>query len=115
MKDAAEYGHYSGPGVQVTLISSVPSFAEFFSIVKTRVSYSIFFMIDMCPRSSAVVTPVKYECDSKNLTRNICKIENYAYGEINEWSFRNPHRWWQLCGKTLTREPGHEQCHKHGD
>ena len=23
-----------------------------------------------------------------------CKIENFAYGEIKEWSFSDPHPWW---------------------
>ena len=32
------------------------------------------------------MTPVKYECDSKNLTGIFSKIENIAYGEINERS-----------------------------
>ena len=27
-----------------------------------------------------------------------CKIENFAYGEINERSFSNPHPWWGKVG-----------------
>ena len=30
-----------------------------------------------------------------------CKIENFAYGEINERSFSNPHPWaWPVTGLT---------------
>ena len=37
------------------------------------------------------MTPVKYECDSKNLMY-FCRIENFVYGgEINERSFSNSH------------------------
>ena len=34
----------------------------------TRPLLNITFIFDMCHRSWAAVTPVKYECDSKNLT-----------------------------------------------
>ena len=45
-------------------------------------------MFDRCRRSSAAVTPVKYERDSKNLTGR-CKIKNFLFREINERSFSN--------------------------
>ena len=47
------------------------------------------FIFDRCCRSSAAVTPVKYECDANNL-RYFCKIENFAYGEINEGALVTP-------------------------
>ena len=43
----------------------------------------------MCRRSSAAVPPVKYKSDFLKFV-GIFKIENIAYGEINEWSFSNP-------------------------
>ena len=51
------------------------------------------FIFDRCRRSSAAVTPVKYECDAYNLTVIFCKIENFAFGEINERNLSNPHPW----------------------
>ena len=45
--------------------------------------------------SWAAVTPVKYDCDSNNLSY-FCKIENLPIGEINKHSLSNPHSrlWW---------------------
>ena len=50
------------------------------------------FIFDRCRCSSTAVTPLKYECDSKNLNRYtyLCKIENFAYREINEQSLVTP-------------------------
>ena len=57
------------PTLGVTkLISSLPLFFEFFSIIKTHISYWIpRLFIDRCHRSSAAVAPVKYKCDSNYL------------------------------------------------
>ena len=51
----------------------------------------IMFIFDRCRRSSAAVTPVKYECDANNLTGTF--VENFAYGAINERSLSNLHPW----------------------
>ena len=48
-------------------------------------------MFDRYRHNAAAVTPIKYECDSKNLTGDFCKIENFACGEINEQNFSNLH------------------------
>ena len=48
------------------------------------------FIFDRCRRSSVAVTAVKYESDSRNLTSTFFKIENFAYGEINERSLSKP-------------------------
>ena len=42
----------------------------------TRCIMNVTFIFDMCRRSLAVVTRVKYECDSKNPAGTFCKIEN---------------------------------------
>ena len=47
--------------------------------------------IDRGHRSSAAVTPVKYEWDSKNVAGTFCKIKNFAYRENDEWSLSNSH------------------------
>ena len=36
----------------------------------------------------------------KASNRYFCKIEYFAYGEINERSFSNPHRWWPVSTQT---------------
>ena len=46
------------------------------------------FIFDRCHHSSAAVTLVKNECDSNILTGTLAR---FAYGEINERSFSNPH------------------------
>ena len=38
-------------------------------------------------------TPVKYECDAAESKSYFCRIENFAYREINEWSLSNPQTW----------------------
>ena len=47
--------------------------------------FNITFISDRCPHSSAAMTPVKYESDSKNPTG----IKNFLNGKLNEWSFSN--------------------------
>ena len=48
-------------------------------------------IFDRCRRSWAAVAPFKYKCDSNNSRGTFGQIENFAYGEINERSFSNPH------------------------
>ena len=48
----------------------------------------ITLIFDRCHHSSAAGTPVKYDCDSKNL--KVLLQENFAYQEINKQSFSNP-------------------------
>ena len=51
--------------------------------------WNIMFISGWWRRSLAAVAPVKYECDM----RYFCKMENFAYGEINEGSLNNFHLW----------------------
>ena len=106
-----------GVGV-IKPISSIPLYSNFCSIVKTHLRYwisrwhlsnmnviqriqkvlsqdqntcSILYIkliFDRCHHSSAAGTPVKYDCDSKNL--KLLLQENFAYQEINKQSFSNP-------------------------
>ena len=70
----------------------------FFSIAKIHVSYWILHSY-LTGVAAAAVTPVKYECDAKNLTGTLIGSKIFAYGEINERSFSNPH----LCsGASVT-------------
>ena len=78
-------------GVGVTKhISSVPLFSELFSIFKTRFGYW------MSRLYLTGVTKAELRWHLSNITvikrskRYFCKIENFAYGEINERSFSNP-------------------------
>ena len=50
------------------------------------------FIFDRCRRSKAVATPVKYECDSMNLSGNFAKMKYFHNGEIYEWGVSNPIR-----------------------
>ena len=52
---------------------------------------NITFIFGRCRRSSAAVTAVKYECDSRNLTGTFAWLKIFAYREINKQSFSNPH------------------------
>ena len=38
-----------------------------------------------------MVTPVKYDCDSKDLINTFCKVEVESDGKINEQHFSTPH------------------------
>ena len=40
-------------------------------------------------------------CKESNM--HFCKIENFAYGEINERSFSNPHPGWNRQGGIMSR------------
>ena len=76
----------------IKTISSAPLFTELFTIAK-HVSYQISHLNLTGVTAAwlrAVVTPVKYECDPKNLDMYFCTIGNIAYGEIDEWIFNNP-------------------------
>ena len=45
------------------------------------------FIVDRCQHSTAVLTPVRYEYDSKNLTWIVLNIVTIHNGTINEQSF----------------------------
>ena len=50
------------------------------------------FIFDSCRLNLAAVTPVNYECCSKNLIGSfIYKIENFPNGEIKELNFSDLH------------------------
>ena len=70
------------PGVGVTKsIFSVPLFSYFFSIAKLHVSYWVSHSYLICQ------IWMRY----KESNGYFGRIENLACGEINEWSFSNPH------------------------
>ena len=48
------------------------------------------FIFDRCRRSSAAVTPVKYEWNLKNVTGTFARLKIFACGEIDERDFSNP-------------------------
>ena len=61
----------------------------------------------MCRRRLAAMTPVKYEYDSKNVTGTFARSKIFAYGEINERGFSNPHPYqglYSLSGKASYRK-----------
>ena len=70
-------------------ICSVPLFSEFFSIMKTHVSYWISYLY-LAGVAAAAVAPVKYRCDSNNLRDTFVKLKN-AYREIDKRSYGNLH------------------------
>ena len=77
-------------------ISSVPLFFQVHvqgirNYQNTSYRLKIMFMFDRCHHSLAVVTPAKYEYDSKDLMGTFCRIGNIHNGGINERSFSNPH------------------------
>ena len=72
------------------LISSIPLFSEFFSIVKTNISYWISHIFDSCHCSSAAVAPVKYKCDSNNLKKCLYVRSKILLTERTEISTPHP-------------------------
>ena len=71
-----------GTGVGVTKpIFSVPLFSTFSVIVKTNVSY----WISRLYLAGVAAAQLRWHLSNK--------IENFAYGEISERSFSNPHPW----------------------
>ena len=85
------------PGVEVTkTISPVPSFLEFFSIVKTQASYGMsrFYL------TFVATVHLRWHLPNMNsfneYDRNFCEIKSFAHGETSERSFNNPdprYRW----------------------
>ena len=74
-------------------ISSVLLFSGFFSLVETLISYWI-------SRFYATGVVIALWCNTCQIwmwfndsNSYFCTIENFAYGEINEQSFGNPHPW----------------------
>ena len=48
---------------------------------RQRANYDVIVMIFVCRRNLAVVTPVKYECDTKDQTYTLAKAEHYQANE----------------------------------
>ena len=91
----AQNNGFRCPGVGVTKpIFSVPLFSTFSVIVKTNVSYWIsrLYLAEVSPQLSCGDT-CRIWMWFRESNRNFCKIENFAYGEISERSFSNPHPW----------------------
>ena len=74
-------------------ISSVPLYSEFFSIVKTHVRYLISCLYLPGSASAQLRWYLSICMWIKESNSYFCKIENFAYGEINKRSFSNPHSW----------------------
>ena len=63
----------------------------------------ITFIFDRCLRSLAAVTPVKYKCDSTDLTWHLVKSTDFPKGNIN---FSDPHAWAEWHMFTLLQGAG---------
>ena len=72
-------------------ISSVPLFSEFFQYYQsTRYLLNITLIFDRCHRSSAVVTPVKYKCDSDNLRATFARTKILLKEKITNGALVTP-------------------------
>ena len=85
-------GRRNRAGVGVTKpISSVPLFSQILPIVKTHYScLNIIFIFDRCWRSSAAVTPVKYESDSSNLTVTFARLKMWLTEKLTNGALVTP-------------------------
>ena len=80
---------YSRPWLGYTKpVYSVLLFSQFFSIIKTHVTYSMSCSYLTGVRS-AVMAPIKCECDSKNLTSTFVKWKNSLMEKNNKWFLSN--------------------------
>ena len=79
-----------GEGYWVSFLCSL-IFLHFSALSITGKLVHITFIFDRCHCSEAAVTPVKYGCDSKNLTGTFVKINIFVCGKNNKWTFSNPH------------------------
>ena len=99
------------PGVEFT--KSFPSFITFFFqffrfYQNNGYLLNITFIFDRCHRRLAAVTPVKCECDLKNLTSTFAKskfslTEKWTNGTLvttHPWTRRSP-----SCGSHFDHEP----------
>ena len=93
--DTVQHGHslvdMSGVGVTKPMYCVPLIFLIFHLRQNTGYLLNITFIFDVCHRSSAAVTHVKYESDEKNLIYIFCKIKNVFSEEIYKRSFSNPH------------------------
>ena len=72
-------------------ISSVPLFSEFFSIVKNTLAIEYHVHIWQVSPQLGCGDTCQIWMWYKEFDRHFCEIENFAYGEICERSFSNPH------------------------
>ena len=78
--------HFCRHGVGVTKpISSVPLFSEFFSVIKTHVTYWISRLY-----STGAVAPVKYKCDSNNLRGTFARTKILLTEKITNGALVTP-------------------------
>ena len=88
----------SGVGVTEP-ISSIPLFIPFFSDFSTLPKHTnITFIFDRCCCSSAVVTPVKYECGSKNIKGTFARWKILLMEKLPNRALVTPTLGW-LCYK----------------
>ena len=82
----------SGTGVGLTkLIFSVPLFSTFSVFVKTNASYGISRLYLAGVAAAQCGDTCQIWMWFRESNKYFCKIENFAYGEISERSFSNPH------------------------
>ena len=90
-------------GVGVTKpVSSVPSFSPFSTSQKHTLVLNITFNFDGCRRSSAVVTPVKYECDSINLTVTFVRSKILLAEKWTNGALVTPTHGQYICAGVIT-------------
>ena len=73
--------------------SCIYYFTHFFIYHNTDCLDRISFLTDSCYHSSAAVTSVKYEFDSKDLTFIFFQFQICPIKKNNGWRFSNPHPW----------------------
>ena len=106
----------SRPGVGVTKpIFSVPLFSTFSVIVKKAldIEYRVYIW-QVSPQLSCGDT-CQIWMWFRESNRYFCKIENFAYGEISERSFSNPHPSWIAfmfgrCRSSAVPTPVKNEC-----
>ena len=81
---------YSGVGVTKP-ISSVPLFSEFLVMSKetSAIEYHVYIWQVSLQLSCSDICQIWMWFEESNMY--FCHIKNFAYGEINERSFSNPH------------------------
>ena len=83
---------WSGVGVTKP-ISSVPLFSDFFNIVKLcqAIEYHVYIWQVSPQLSCGDTCQIWMWFEESNMY--FCHVEKFAYGEINQRSFSNPHPW----------------------
>ena len=90
LTDSVLLSHPTLALTRVGLLNQFPPFHySFFAI--TGYLLNVIFIFDRCHHIWAVVTPVKYESDSKQPNRYFHKMKNFLNWEINRHGLSTPH------------------------